>query len=113
MRKEIIGSGEHAHPSSEGDWLDLEELARVEVSSEEPDRPIENALLPGRGLGWRAAAPGPQTVRLLFDTPQRIRRIQLEFAEPEAARTQEFFLGWATGPGQEPREIVRQQWNFD
>jgi len=33
------------------------------------------------------------------------------FEEHEAARTQEFVLRWMPKMGQ-PREIVRQQWNF-
>jgi hypothetical protein len=36
-------------------WLDLEEMAKVEVTSEDPDFPVESALVSGKGPGWRAA----------------------------------------------------------
>jgi hypothetical protein len=39
------------------------------------------------------AGPGPQTIRLVFDKPQKLRRIWLKFEETEI-------------------KIVRQQWNF-
>ena len=66
----------------------------------------------GEAQGWRAAEPGPQTIRLVFDQPQRLRRISLVFEERETARTQEFVLRWSSDDGNSFREIVRQQWNF-
>ncbi len=93
-------------------WLDLEALAEVEITSEDPDFPVEGALVPGAALGWRAAAPGEQTIRLLFTEPQRLTRIVLEFEEADVARTQEFVLRWTAAGAQVSREIVRQQWNF-
>ncbi len=41
-----------------------------------------------------------------------MRRIQLHFLEPTRDRVQEFTLRWFTADGGQPREIVRQQWNF-
>ena len=96
----------------EPDWLDLERLAQVEITSEDADYPIESALIPGTGSGWRAAQPGEQTIRLLFDEPLRLRRIHLVFHEGERERTQEFVLRWSPDGGQSYREIVRQQYNF-
>lgn len=93
-------------------WLNVDALARVEVTSEDPAHPIESGLLPGTESGWRAAEPGPQTVRLVFDQPQRIKRLHLEFHENELARTQQFVLRWSSNGGQTYREIVRQQYNF-
>jgi len=93
--------------------LDLEQVTQVEVSSEEAAHPIESALIPGAGVGWRAAESGAQTIRLLFDAPQRIRRIRLLFDEQMGrGRTQEFVLRWSPGGGEPSREIVRQQYNF-
>lgn len=113
MRKQVIAQGQQDPSAPEPDWLDLEHIARVEVTSEEPAHPIESALIPGTGLGWRAAEPGEQTVRLLFDEPQSIRRIRLLFEEPMGrGRTQEYVLRWSPGGGQPYREIVRQQYNF-
>jgi len=41
--------------------------------------PIEAALLPGTGEGWRASQPGMQTMRIVFDYPQTLKRIYLIF----------------------------------
>ncbi len=112
MRKRIIGHGPRDVSAAEQGWLDLERLAQVEITSEEVDYPIESALIPGTGPGWRAAQPGEQTIRLLFDEPLRLRRIHLVFHEGEQERTQEFVLRWSPDGGQSYREIVRQQYNF-
>lgn len=112
MLKRIIGQGtQDASPSGQ-QWLNVDALAQVEVTSEDAAYPIESGLLPGTASGWRAAHPGPQTVRLLFDQPQRINRIHLEFHEDELARTQQFVLRWSSNRGQSYGEIVRQQYNF-
>jgi hypothetical protein len=62
--------------------------------------------------GWRAADSGTQTIRLIFDEPQKLTRISLLFEESETERTQEFVLRWSPDGGRSFREIVRQQWNF-
>ena len=112
MRKRIIGHGTREVTAAEHGWMDLERLAQVEITSEEIDYPIESALIPGSGPGWRAAQPGEQTIRLLFDEPLRLRRIRLMFHEGEQERTQEFVLRWSPDGGQSYREILRQQYNF-
>lgn len=112
MRKRIIPPVQQDTLPPAEDWLDLERLAQVEITSEHAAHPIESALLPGQGSGWRAAGPGEQTIRLLFDHPQRLRRIWLHFIEPATERTQEFVLRWSPDGGQSLREIMRQQWNF-
>jgi hypothetical protein len=113
MRKRLITvpDRETAPPRGEG-WLDLARTAVVEVTSEDKDYPIESALVSLEAAGWRAAAPGPQTVRLVFDEPQTLKHISLVFEENESARTQEFVLRWSSDGGSSFREIVRQQWNF-
>jgi hypothetical protein len=90
----------------------LEKLAQVEVTSEDRLHPIESALLPSASGGWRAAEPGEQLIRVIFDEPQKIDRILLVFEEHELERSQEFVLRWSSNAGQSYREIVRQQWNF-
>jgi hypothetical protein len=113
MRKQLIIATEPSHPRMSQEWLILEEIARVEVSSEDPQHPIESAFEQSNSLGWRARQPGEQTIRLLFDEPKDLRRIWLRFLEPKVERTQQFTLRWAdsqTGPF---REILRQQWNFN
>lgn len=113
MRKQITEAGARATPSAEGhDWLDLHSLVRAELTSEDPAHPIESALVTGSGSGWCAQHPGEQTIRLVFDQPHRITRIQLEFQEHERQRTQEFVLRWSPDGGTSWREIVRQQYNF-
>jgi hypothetical protein len=112
VRKSFITPGGQDAATPDDAWLDLEQLARVEVTSEDPRYPVEAAFVPGREPGWLAGGPGPQTVRLVFDEPQQIHRIWLHFAEPAVARTQEFVLRWGTSDGQPSREVVRQQWVF-
>ena len=112
MRKHIIGNGPRDVSAAEQGWLDLELLAQVEFTSEDVDYSIESALIPGTGPGWRAAQPGEQTIRLLFDEPRNLRRIHLMFDEYEQERTQEFVLRWSPDGGQSYREILRQQFNF-
>jgi hypothetical protein len=90
----------------------LESIASVEVTSENSAFPIESALLRQDKGGWRAAGPGVQMIRLIFDQPQRVRRISVVFEETETKRTQEFTLRWSPDQGSSFREIVRQQWNF-
>ena len=113
MRKRIITPVQQETASLDQDWLNMEGLAEVEITSEDAAHPIESALLPGRASGWRAAGPGKQTIRLLFANPQRLRRIWLNFVEPRTERTQEYVLRWSPDGGQSFREIVRQQWNFN
>jgi hypothetical protein len=112
MRKKTISPGSEAVSRSGDVWLDLERLAQVEITSESAEHPIESALIPDRGPGWRAAQPGKQTIRLTFDQPLSLGRILLRFEEEEQARTQEFVLRWLPKGQQSPREIVRQQFTF-
>jgi hypothetical protein len=113
MRKKVINSDMiNPRPYSEEGWLDLEEIARVEVTSEDPKFPIEAALAAGEGPGWRAAEKGEQIIRIVLDNRRTPRRINLEFSEPEIERTQEFTLRWSAEAAGPFREIVRQQWTF-
>jgi hypothetical protein len=111
MRKKILRIPPIV-PGQDQDWLDVNKAASVEVSSEDENYPIEFALLGNENRGWRAIEPGSQTIRLIFDTPQRLRSIRLAFEDRETSRTQEFVLRWSADVGQPFREIVRQQWNF-
>src|ERR1700682_5084966 len=112
MRKRVFSPVPKDAPLPDRDWLDLERLAQVEVTSEDAAHPIESALVPGAESGWRAGQPGQQTIRLIFDRPQGLRRISLLFIEPDVARTQEFVLSWSPDSGRSFKDIVRQQWNF-
>ena len=112
MRKQIIKDTQGSPPAEPQGWLDLEHLIQVKLTSEDAEHTIESALVSNTGSGWRARLPGKQTIRLLFDMPHRISRIQLVFQEDELERTQEFVLRWSRGIEESPREIVRQQYNF-
>ncbi|HEX7215181.1 MAG TPA: hypothetical protein VF578_13290 [Methylomirabilota bacterium] len=112
MRKRVIRPAAAEAVVAEPEWLDVEQLAQVEVTSEDAAHPIESALILGDEAGWRAAQPGEQTIRLIFDQPQRLSRVWLLFIEADAARTQEFVLRWSPDGGRTFRDIVRQQWNF-
>jgi hypothetical protein len=111
MRKSVIGP-QPGTDANLGAFLDLERLARAEITSEDPDHPIEAALVPGAGNGWRAATPGPQTIRIVFDEPQKVRRVRLAVEEPHVERTQQFTLSWVPAGDAGKRELVRQQFTF-
>src|SRR4029077_11019234 len=66
MRKRLIAPIPPSVPGADWDWLDVRKVALVEVTSEDKTHPIESALVGGEKRGWRAAEPGPQTIRLLF-----------------------------------------------
>ncbi len=110
MRKSIVSPVAGTAPSTHVDWMDIDRIAAVEVSSEDELFPIEHALGTAVTTGWRAAETGPQMVRLKFDEPQRIRRIQLHFVDEATERAQEFSV--YAGIGTELREVARQQWTF-
>lgn len=123
MRKSLIdpetASRGHAKSHKPSTWLNIEDLARVEITSEDALFPIEHALANGvsngASNGWRASAKGPQFIRLNFDNPTPIQRIQLDFVEKTDERCQEFAI-YARSEGSdndnELREIVRQQFTF-
>ena len=112
MRKSQIARIPQDAPLRDQAWMDVDRIASVEVSSERSDYPIESALLLEGKRGWRAANPGAQTIRLVFDEPQKLRRILLVFEDTENSRTQEFVVRWSPDIEGSFREIVRQQWNF-
>ena len=112
MRKApISGFGTASGLSPAGTWIDIEKSATAELSSEDPRHPFETALRPESANGWKASGPGPQLIRLRFDSPKSIRRIHLQFREDEINRSQEIAL-FATSNTFSRRELVRQQWVF-
>ena len=113
MRKRIAGArdAERGRTSDDG-WLDLEQIATVEVTSEDPGFPIESALGSTNGPGWRASEKGEQRISIIFDEPVSLHRLELRFEEPAYERSQEFSIRWSAASGGPATEIVRQQWNF-
>ena len=59
--------------ATKGGWTST--VAVVKVTSEAKDYAAETALVSGEMRGWRASSPGTQTIRLIFDQPQRLTRI--------------------------------------
>ena len=112
MRKRIVEpSAGQTNGATDAGWLNLSQMATVEVSSEQAGFPIE-AVFHGTGaLGWRASGAGEQLIRVVFDEPVTVARIWLRFDEPERERTQQITLSWSPEAGG-CREILRQQWNF-
>ena len=107
MRKRVVPE----HPQgalADEDWLHVEGLAEVEVTSEALAYPVEGAFFSEPSAGWRASGPGPQTIKLHFQPPQQLTRIALYFVESEMERTQEYTLRWSHGYGESFHEIVRQ-----
>lgn len=115
MWKEIVGhKNDTENKRYSDDWLPVEQIARAQLTSEDSDFTLENALSTNPEFdekGWRASEPGPQTITLNFQKPVNIRRIFLRFIELEVERTQEFSLRYLAEAGVS-YEIVRQQWNF-
>jgi hypothetical protein len=115
MRKEIVGpttaAGKTQHSA---EWLDLDSIARVQLTSEDPAFPIENALSLNpevNELGWRAAGPGAQTITLVFDAGHDIHQVRLHIIDHTTERSQELLLRYSSAT-ETDREIVRQQWSF-
>jgi len=114
MRKTLINQSIENIPSPDLNFLDLEQLAQVELSSECQEHPIESALslTDDSGAGWQAASAGEQTIRIVFDQPCTIEHILLVFDEQQLSRTQEFVLLWLADKEDSCREILRQQYHF-
>ena len=112
MRKKIISSSyQKQEKLINNNWLNIENIAEVEVTSENEHHPIESALILDSSSGWVAGEEGMQTIRIVFNAPQNLQRVMLKFSESSNERTQEYVLNWYAENG-ESQEIVRQQWNF-
>ena len=114
LRKQIL-KATPANPVPPPGEIDIAAVATVQVTSEASDHPVDHAFDGSRGPGgtrWIAGEPGDQTLILVFDAPQTIRRVLLEVEEHEIARTQEVQLAASVDGGQTYRELVRQEFNF-
>src|SRR5262245_18000165 len=114
LRKQIVPKVSRKPAPLEGE-IPIADVATVQVTSEEADHPIDNAFDPSRGPGasrWVAGAPGEQSVTLLFDHPQTIRRIGVEVEGLAVSRTQELAVSVSADGGRTYRELVRQEFNF-
>jgi len=81
MRKRLI-EDKNRQNTAPADWLRLEELAEVEISSEDARHPIESALLAEAGSGWRAAVPGQRRRSRPADHPPALRTTAAASSHP-------------------------------
>jgi hypothetical protein len=109
IRKHLV---ELTSPTTLLNWLAVQDVARIEFTSEEHGYPIESALTREAGNGWSASEPGEQVIRLIFDHPQAIRLIHLVFEDAYQERAQEFTVRWSSDGGVTYATIVRQQFFF-
>ena len=112
MRKRIVESDHTLLSGKDEGWLNLEQIATVEVTSEDASFSIESAFCSKDGPGWRASGSGEQRIRIIFDEPVSLHRMELRFDEANCERTQEFTLRWSSASGGPATGIFRQQWNF-
>jgi hypothetical protein len=112
MKKTILDQA-HVRASAQylGEWIAIDQIETIAVSSEDSAAPIENVVNPNE-IGWRASERGEQQIRITFRKPISLRLIQLEFVEHNSERTQEFVIRWAGALDGRRKEIVRQRWNF-
>lgn len=106
----ILSNTHPVLPKTKTYWLDVMAFARIEATSEDSRYPIESAFEID-GHGWRAVELGEQIIRLVFDGPQRIQRIQLCFMESDTERTQQITLQWSTDQGA-MRPLIQEEWYF-
>jgi F5/8 type C domain len=114
LRKQIVPTPNRTAVPLEGE-VAIADVATVQVTSEQPEHPIDHAFDTRRGPGgsrWVADAPGEQSVTLVFDRPQTIREVRIEVEELEVSRTQELALSLSSDGGRTYRELVRQEFNF-
>ncbi|AFZ43915.1 hypothetical protein PCC7418_1746 [Halothece sp. PCC 7418] len=115
MRKEIVDSGPLNPRSATTGELDIINIATVQLTSEDSDHPIERVFDQQHGKGatyWAAATSGPQTITLVFDQPQVIRKIQLEIEEVEVSRTQVLQISVSHNGGQSFEKVLEQDYTF-
>ena len=106
MRKKVIGSGDTPESRSE-QWLELGELATIEITSEDPNFPIESALTSGKGPGWRAAERGKHIIRIIFDRPRPLHRIDSSFRKRKLSELRNsVFSGQPSRAGRLARSLV-------
>ena len=70
MRKRIVRQPAiQSEPVSAETWINLEQIVTVQVTSEDPDFPIESVFDGNSQVGWRALEKGKQQIQLIFDQP--------------------------------------------
>ena len=92
MRKRIVGPHRtEAGSESEQNWIDLEQIATVKLTSEHPSfelnrhcvRGLRRLAIIGQNLRLARFSEGAQQIRTIFDEPVSLHRIHLRFHEAE------------------------------
>jgi hypothetical protein len=115
MRKRVQSETAPREQASRGGAVDLSHLASVQVTSEMPEHPVENALEGPVGRGsprWIAGESGPQTITLAFDAAQAVGEVALEIEDPTQERTQQLELSVSRDAERSYDVLVRQDFNF-
>jgi len=93
MRKKMInGSYQKQETLINNNWLNIENIAEVEITSENERHPIESALILDSSSGWVAGEEGMQTIRIVFNTPQNIQKVMLKFSNYHMSVHKNMFL---------------------
>ena len=87
----------------EDDWLKAQDLADVEVTSEDTAHPIECALLPNHETGGVPQNRKSRPSALSSSVHNRCGRIHLNFLVSAAERTQEYVLRCSPNGGRSSR----------
>jgi hypothetical protein len=114
LRKTVLKTAGSRPQASTGE-LDIAALASVEVSSEDPRQPVENAFDRNRGPGaseWVAQDAGEQSIVLAFDSAQTIRRIAIEVEEKQVSRSQQIRILASRDHGSSYDALLQQGFNF-
>ena len=110
MRKRIIPPVQQETASPDLEWLNMEGLVEVEITSEDAAHPIESALLPGRASGWRAArsrkADDTASLRLSATASADLAEIRGAPHRAHARVRLALVAGWRTVvPGNRPAAV--------
>ena len=115
MRKFIL-EPHRAGSVSLPDEIDLCRCARILVSSEATEHPVENMLDGRSGPGatyWTGERPNvTEAIVFEFDEPQRITRLMFEAEEHEGERTQEVCAQYSIDGGNHYSGMFVQEYTF-
>ncbi len=113
MRKRIVEKQPATTTAgSHTGWMDLTQIATVEVTSEDSAFPIESVFT-ASGPGWRAGQAGAAFIRLRY-LGSSLFRCAVSNSDLKSQRWRERSnSSYArSAAGGTSTEIVRQQWNF-
>ena len=112
MRKRITPSaGEATSPSGE-DWLDLEDVAEVEITSEDPAYPVESALIPAEPQAGGPQSPASRRSGCALPNRNRCTGSGWSSSSQMLSAPRSSCCAGPRMGGRTMHEVVRQHWNF-